>query len=150
MGRTISYLVFKKNMEHSNELCLKLEKYHKQIVCEICPKCALFSTQSPYYGNEYELNPLIIRSFEQHHSYSNLYWESKHYRVISNIGRASTMFGYSDIREIDAYEVENKIKQLEELEHLGDPLHYEETYGILIFLKNWCTDDNMVLIFDED
>ncbi len=115
---------------------------------KLCPACYLFTTKSEFYRG-YELNPLIIKSAEQRHSYSNPYWESKHYDVLYNIGTISHLFRSWDIREIEQEEVEHKLEKLEELKYHGDYEHYQETYDILMFLKYWCTDDNLVFIFDE-
>lgn len=171
MGRDISYHVFKKPIQHTKDAsmtCLKLEKYtgkqelftKKELETpqeifddmindnKFCPACYLFTTKSEFYG-ECGLNPLIIKSANQSHSYSNPYWESEHYDTIYNIGIISPLFRSWDIREIEQEEVEDRLKKLEELKYHGDYHHYQETYDILMFLKYWCTDDILVFIFDE-
>lgn len=128
------------NPEKTIEYMLDTEK--------ICPKCALFATKNKFYGR-YKLNPLIIKSLEQRHSYGNPYWESKHYDILYNIGIVSPLFRIFDIREIHQDEVKDRLKKLEALKDYGNYDDYQETYNILMFLKNWCTDDNLVFIFDE-
>lgn len=116
-----------------------------------CPTCITFARG--LYAS-----PFIKAKKNVHHSYSNPIWSSEWNIKDMYLGSCGTPF-IRQFRSNNMYsEIEKKhiTYSLERLEELGAPKRtsdkeaYEETMEVLEFLKDWASQPDTVIVFEDE
>jgi hypothetical protein len=116
-----------------------------------CPKCMMFA-------RGFFENPIVVHSYDIHHSYSNPCWGSdwniKGLYIGSSSGDFARLFRndcmYREIDNNDVKRAKEWINQLGEPRRTSDKESHEETMDVLSFLEKWTTDGQYRVIMDDE